>query len=287
MRSRVDFEPKTDVAIKEQKADDYLEVARSLALNNRTEEALYYYKESMHLFEELGFKHRLNRLLWEIEKVLTGEIKELSYLQYEVFQEYDNIRREVIMERVHSFEDTVNWVKKREEMLERTLSDAKKHADDENYSKAKIFYARALKFLKDLGWHKEIETIQNEINFLSEKEYVRDERKRIEQELVETKKYEREQFFEKEKRKFEEEQRQKAYVLPLPDPQEEMLKKKNQIAEMNKKKAMDAEIAGNYRIALSRYEYLYNLYMELNHDPIQRERIRQKIGEMKEKIKVM
>ena len=36
---------------------------------------------------------------------------------------------------------------------------------------------------RDLGWHKEIETIQNEIKLLSEKEYVRDERIRIEQEL--------------------------------------------------------------------------------------------------------
>ena len=53
---------------------------------------------------------------------------------------------------------------------------------------------------------------------------------------------------------------------------------------MNKKKAEEAEKAGNYRIALNRYEYLFNLYIELNHDPIQRERIKQKIGEMKDKI---
>ena len=53
---------------------------------------------------------------------------------------------------------------------------------------------------------------------------------------------------------------------------------------MNKKKAEDAEKAGNYRLALNRYEYLLNLYIELNHDPIQRERVKQKIGEMKDKI---
>ena len=104
--------------------------------NNRVDEALFYYKESMHLFEELGFKHRLNRLIWELEKVLNNEIKELNYLQYEAFQELDNVRREIILEKVHQHEDTVNWVKKREELLELTLRDAKKYADDEKYSKA-------------------------------------------------------------------------------------------------------------------------------------------------------
>ena len=87
----MDFKPESDVAVKEKKADDFLEVARSLALNNRVDESLYYYRESMRLFEELGFKHRLNRLIWELEKVLTGEIKNLNYLQYEAFQEYDNV----------------------------------------------------------------------------------------------------------------------------------------------------------------------------------------------------
>jgi len=279
----VDFKPESDTSVKERKADDYLEVARSLALNNRVDESLHYYRESMHLFEELGFKHRLNRLIWELEKVLTGEIKELNYLQYEAFQEFDNVRRDLILEKLHDYESGKNWVEKREEMLDKTLSEAKKYADAEKYSKAKLFYARALKFLRDLGWHKEIETIQNEIKMLSEKEYVRDERTRIEQELTEQKKQEREQFFEDEKQKFEAEKLAKAYVPPEPDPQEEMLKKKYQIAEMNKKKAEEAEKAGNYRIALNRYEYLFNLYIELNHDPIQRERIKQKISEMKDK----
>ena len=82
----MDFKPESDVAVKERKADDYLEVARSLALNNRVDESLYYYRESMRLFEDLGFKHRLNRLIWELEKVLTGEIKDSNYLQYEAFQ---------------------------------------------------------------------------------------------------------------------------------------------------------------------------------------------------------
>ena len=280
----MDFKPESDTSVKERKADDYLEVARSLALNNRVDESLHYYRESMHLFEELGFKHRLNRLIWELEKVLTGEIKELNYLQYEAFQEFDNVRRDLILEKLHDYESGKNWVEKREEMLDKTLSEAKKYADAEKYSKAKLFYARALKFLRDLGWHKEIETIQNEIKLLSEKEYVRHERTRIEQELIEQKKQEREQFFEDEKQKFEGEKLAKAYVPPEPDPQEEKLKKKNQIAEMNKKKAEDAEKAGNYRIALNRYEYLSNLYLELNFDPIQRERIKQKIGEMKDKI---
>jgi hypothetical protein len=135
-----------------------------------------------------------------------------------------------------------------------------------------------------LGWRKEIETIQNEIKLLSEKEYVKNERIRIEQELAEQKKQEREQFFASEKQKFEEAQRKKAYVPPEPDPQAEVLKKKRQIAEMNKKKAEEAEKAGNYRIALNRYEYLFNLYLELNHDPIQRERIKQKIIEIKDKV---
>lgn len=281
----MDFKPESDVAIKEKRADDYLEVARSLALNNRVDESLHYYQVSLRLFEELGFRHRLNRLIWELEKVLTGEIKELNYLQYEAFQEYDNVRRDLILEKLHSYESGKNWVEKREELLNKTLSEAKKYADAEKYSKAKIFYARALKFLRDLGWHKEIETIQNEIKLMSEKEYVRDERMRIEQELAEQKKVEREQYLDTEKQKFEEEKRQKAYVPPEPDPQVEVLKKKTQIAEMNKKKAEDAEKAGNYRIALNRYEYLLNLYIELNHDPIQRERVKQKIGEMKDKIK--
>ncbi|TFG21003.1 MAG: hypothetical protein EU530_01550 [Promethearchaeota archaeon] len=280
----MDFKPESDVAVKERKADDFLEVARSLALNNRVDESLYYYRESMRLFEELGFKHRLNRLIWELEKVLTGEIKNLNYLQYEAFQEYDNVRRDLILEKLHDYESGKNWVEKREELLNKTLSEAKKYADAEKYSKAKLFYGRALKFLRDLGWHKEIETIQNEIKLLSEKEYVRDERLRIEQELAEQKKKEREKYFETEKQKFEEAERQKAYIPPEPDPQEEALKKKVQIAEMNKKKAEDAEKAGNYRLALNRYEYLLNLYIELNYDPIQRERIKQKIGEMKDKI---
>ena len=188
VRCTVDFKPESDISVKEQKADDYLEVARSLALNNRVEEALYYYKESMHLFEELGFKHRLNRLIWELEKVLNNEIKELNYLQYEAFQELDNVRREIILEKVHQYEDTVNWVKKREELLELTLRDAKKYADAEKYSKAKIFYARALKFLRDLGWAKEQETIQDEIKLLPEKEFIQEERQRIEQELAVQKK---------------------------------------------------------------------------------------------------
>jgi hypothetical protein len=280
----VDFKPESDVTIQEKRADDFLDVARSLALNNRVDEALYYYKESMHLFEELGFKHRLNQLIWELEKVLSGEIKELKYLQYEAFVEYDDVRREIILEKIHSYEDGKNWIEKREELLEKTLSDAKKYADNKKYSKAKIFYARALKFLKELGWNKEIETIRNEIKLIDEKVYVIEQRKKIEQELVEQKKQEREQYFEEEKRKFEAEQRAKAYVPPEPDQQEEMIKKKMQIAEMNKKKAMDAEKAGNYRIALNRYEYLYNLYLELNFDPIQRERIKQKIKEMNDKI---
>jgi len=280
----VDFKPESDTSVKERKADDYFEVARSLALNNRVDESLHYYRESMHIFEELGFKHRLNRLIWELEKVLTGDIKELNYLQYEAFQEFDNVRRDIILEKLHDYESGKNWVEKREELLDKTLSEAKKYADAEKYSKAKLFYARALKFLRDLGWHKEIETIQNEIKLLSEKEYVRGERIRIEQELADQKKQEREQFFEEEKQKFEDAQRKKAYVPPEPDPQEEMLKKKSQIAEMNKKKAEEAEKAGNYRIALNRYEYLFNLYAEINHDPIQRERIKQKIGEMKDKI---
>ena len=67
------------------------------------------------------------------------------------------------------------------------MSEAKKYADAEKFAKAKLFYARALKFLRDLGWHKEIETIKNEITLLTEKEYVRDERARIEQELTEQK----------------------------------------------------------------------------------------------------
>lgn len=275
----------SEISIKEKKAEDYLEVARSLALNNRVDESLYYYRESMHLFEELGFRHRLNRLVWELEKVLTGEIKELNYLKYEGFQEFDNVRREIILEKLHQYESEKNWVEMREELLDKSLTEAKKYADAEKFSKAKLFYARALKFLKDLGWRKEIETIQNEIKLLSEKEYVKKERIRIEQELAEQKKKERETFLETEKQKFEEAQRKKTYVPPEPDPQIELLKKKNQIAEMNKKKAEDAEKAGNYRIALNRYEYLFNLYLELNQDPIQRERIKQKIGEMKDKIK--
>ncbi len=282
----MDFE-ESDVAIEERRADDYLEVARSLAMNNRVDEALHYYKVSMNLFEKLGFKHRLNRLIWELEKVLNGEIKELNYLQYEAFQEYDNVRREIILERVHSYEDSVNWVKKREELLERTLFDAKKNADNGKYNKAKIFYGRAIKFLKDLGWHKELETIRNEIKLIDEKVYVIEQRKKIEQDLAVQKKLERVKYLKEEKQKFELAQKQKAYVPPEPDPQVELLKKKKQIAEMNKMKAMEAENAGNYKIALNRYKYLLQLYLELNHDPIQRERIKQKIGEMKDKISVM
>ena len=118
----MDFKPESDVAVKERKADDYLEVARSLALNNRVDESLYYYRESMHLFEDLGFKHRLNRLIWELEKVLTGEIKNLNYLQYEAFQEFDNVRRDLILEKLHDYESGKNWVEKREELLNKTLS---------------------------------------------------------------------------------------------------------------------------------------------------------------------
>ena len=275
----------SEISIKEKKADDFLEVARSLALNNRVDESLYYYRECMHLFEELGFRHRLNRLVWELEKVLTGEIKQLNYLKYEGFQEFDNVRREIVLEKLHKYESEKNWVEMREELLDKSLSEAKKYADAEKFSKAKLFYTRALKFLKDLGWRREIETVQNEIRLLSEKEYVKKERIRIEQELAKQKKKEREEFFEAEKQKFEETQRKKIEVPPEPNPQEEVLKKKQQIAEMNQKKAEEAEKAGNYRIALNRYEYLFNLYLELNHDPIQRERIKQKIGEMKDKMK--
>ena len=281
----MDFKPESDVAVREKKADDYLDVARSLALNKRLEESLYYYRESMHLLEELGFKHRLNQLIWELEKVLTGDISELNYLKFEAFQEYDNVRREIILEKIHKFEDTKSWIEKREEMLEKTLFDAKKFADAEKYAKSKIMYARAIKFLNDLGWSKEIETIRNEIKLIDEKVYVIEQRKKIEQELEVQKKLEREKYFEEEKQKFEAEKRAKAYVPPEPDPQEELLKKKNHIAEMNKQKALDAEKAGNYRSALNRYEYLYSLYLELNYDPIQRERVKQKIGEMNEKIK--
>ena len=74
-------------------------------------------------------------------------------------------------------------------------------------------------------------------------------------------------------------------IIWIVHPERSLLKKKKQLAELNKKKAMDAEKVGNYRIALNRYEYLLNLYLELDYDPIQREHIKQKIDEMKEKTR--
>ncbi|MBN2156466.1 MAG: hypothetical protein JW776_10520 [Candidatus Lokiarchaeota archaeon] len=275
---------RADITLKEQKADDYLDVARSLALNKRIDESLYYYKECLHILEELGFKSQLNRLIWEIEKILTGDIKSLQYLQYDAFQDYDHVRKELILERIQQYEDSKTWLEKKEELLDHTLTDAKKYADAGKISKAKIFYRYAAKILKQIGWTKELNLILDEIKLLDEKIYIAEERKRIEKELSNHKKREMEQFLEEEKRKFEQRQQKTNHTPSLVSPEQERINKKLQIAELNLKKAQDAEKAANYQLALNRYKYLLSIYVEINYDPIKCERIKQKIREIQDKV---
>jgi len=278
---------RVNINIIERKADDYLEVARSLAINKRIDESLYYYRECLQIFEEMGFISQINRVIWEIEKVLNGETSSLNYLKYDAFQELDHVRKDIILERLQKYESGKTWLEKKEQMLEKTLFDAKKYADEGKYAKAKLFYRHASKILKMIGWEKEMNVILNEIKMLDEKIIIQEETEKIETQLAIQKKQELQRYLNEESEKIEQKRRENRFIPLVPSPEEEMHKKKFQIAELNLIKAQEAEQAENYQLALNRYKYLFEIYQQLNYDPIKKERITQKISEMEDRIKVL
>ena len=172
-------------------------------------------------------------------------------LQNNLMKQQQDLRKIQIQEKREKIRE-LEEKKKLEEQLQTELDDlldsAKKAINDKKYDDAKSFYENAIKILSQLGWFNQVRTLQKELKnieiYKKEEEANAIQKANIEQEHLLEKSME--------------------HSLSLPSEIQQKLKKANLI----KGKAEKEEALQKYDHAVSRYQYILNIYKTISKDVV-------------------
>jgi hypothetical protein len=175
--------------------------------------------------------------------------------------------------------------KEREDQLlsdaESKLNHAKKCVDHHEYDDAKSYYSEASAIFQELGWKQQVEVLQKELKNLEDMKKKYEEKLRLEEEIRRKKE---EEFEARAQEIMKEKERQKKLEEEAKNRLSPEMQRKVDTAEFVLQKAQNLEKKEKFGKAVSRYEYLIELYKELEYPVEKIAPIEAKIAELRPKV---